>query len=83
MRRKDKKHWKKKLNYEFIRISTSKEGYYADYEASRIQTFVSKFKDKKMKEKEKENTIKEKENTFKELKDEIEKLKVQFLLFKV
>ena len=35
-----------KLNFEFIRINTSKENYDADYEASRIQTFISKFKDK-------------------------------------
>ena len=27
-------------------ISTSRENYDADYEASRIQTFISKFKDK-------------------------------------
>ena len=27
----------------------SKEGYDADYEASRIQTFISKFKDKQIK----------------------------------
>ena len=35
-----------KLNCEFNRINTSKENYDADYEASRIQTFISKFKDK-------------------------------------
>ena len=34
----------KKLNCEFIRINTSRENYDADYEASRIQTFISKFK---------------------------------------
>ena len=58
----------KKLNCEFIRINTSKEGYDADYEAGRIQTFISMFKDKeKEKEiKEKENKIKEKENKIKE-----------------
>ena len=28
----------------------SKEGYDADYEASRIQTFISKFKDRQLKE---------------------------------
>ena len=42
-----------KLNCEFIRINTSKENYDADYGASRIQTFIIKFKDK-----EKENEIK-------------------------
>ena len=33
----------------FIRIDTSKEGYDADYEASRIQAFISKFKDRQFK----------------------------------
>ena len=55
----------KKLNYEFIRINTSRENYDADYEASRIQIFISKFKDK------------EKEKKIKELEDEIKKLKLQ------
>ena len=54
-----------KLNCKFIRINTSRENYDADYEASRIQTFISKFKDK------------EKENEIKELEDEIKKLKLQ------
>ena len=35
-----------KLHFEFIRINTSKENYDADYEGSRIPTFISKFKDK-------------------------------------
>ena len=51
----------KKLNCTFIRINTSKENYDVDYEASRIQTFISQFKD----------------NKNKKLEDEIEKLKVQ------
>ena len=55
----------KKLNCKFIRINTSKENYDADYEASRIQTFISKFKDK------------EKENEVKKWEDEINKLKLQ------
>ena len=38
-----------KLNCEFIRINTSKEGYDADYEASRTQVFISKFKENKTK----------------------------------
>ena len=50
---KRQKTLEKKLNCTFIRINTSKENYDADYEASRIQTFVSKFKDK-----EKENEVK-------------------------
>ena len=49
-----------KLNCTFININTSKENY-VDYEASRIQTFISQFKD----------------NKNKELEDEIEKLKLQ------
>ena len=34
----------KKLNCEFIRINNSRENYDEDYEAGRIQTFISKFK---------------------------------------
>ena len=48
-----------------IRINTSRENYDADYEASRIQTFISKFKDK------------EKENEIKKLRDKIKTLKLQ------
>ena len=39
----------KKIGCKFIRINTSKEGYDADYEASRIKTFISKFKDRQLK----------------------------------
>ena len=39
----------KKLGCKFIRINTSKKGYDAGYQASRIQTFISKFKDRKLK----------------------------------
>ena len=62
---KRQKALEKKLNCTFIRINTSKENYDADYEASRIQTFISKFKDK------------EKENKIKELEDKMKKLKLQ------
>ena len=48
-----------KFNCTFIRINTSKENF--DYEASGIQTFISRFKD----------------NKYKELEDKIEKLKLQ------
>ena len=43
----------------FIRINTSdaKRGYDTDYEVSKIQTFISKFKDKKTKELEDEIKI--------------------------
>ena len=65
---KRQKALEKKLNCTFIRINTSKENYDADYEASRIQVFISQFK---------ENKIKEKDNKIKELEDEIKKLKLQ------
>ena len=58
----------KKLNCKFIRINTSREKFDIDYEASRIQTFISQFKD---------NKIKERDNKNKELEDEIETLKLQ------
>ena len=58
---KSQKALEKKLNCKFIRINTSRENYDADYEASRIQTFISKFK----------------ENEAKKIKDEIKKLKLQ------
>ena len=62
---KRQKTLEKKLNCTFIRINTSKENYDVDYEASKIQTFISNFKDK------------EKENEIKKLEDEINKLKLQ------
>ena len=52
---------RKKLNCTFIRINTSRENFDVDYEASRIQTFISQFKD----------------NKNKELEDEIKKLKLE------
>ena len=62
---KRQKALEKKLNCEFIRINTSRENYDADYEASKNQRFISKFKDKK------------KENEIKALEDEMKKLKLQ------
>ena len=38
----------KKLVCKFIRINASKEGYNADYEASRVQTFISEFKNREL-----------------------------------
>ena len=61
MKKKDKRHYKKQLNCTFIRINTRKENFDIDYEASRIPTFISQFKD----------------NKNKKLEDEIEKLKPQ------
>ena len=40
---KRQKGLEKKLNCTFIRINTSRENYDADYEASRIQVFISQF----------------------------------------
>ena len=55
----------KKLGRKFIRINTSKEGYDADYEASKIQIFISKFKKMQLKISNKK---------LKELQDKIKKL---------
>ena len=55
----------KKLGCKFIRINASKGGYDTDYQASIIQTFISKFKDRKLKKSNKK---------FKKLEDKIEKL---------
>ena len=61
----------KKFGCKLIRINTSKEGYDADYEVSRIQTFISKFKDRQLKKLEKESHKK-----LKELHDKIKKLRL-------
>ena len=68
LEKRDKKHQKKELNCKVIRINTSKENYDAEYEASRIQTFICKFQGK------------EKENEIKKLEDEINKLKLQLTI---
>ena len=68
LKKKDKKHQKKKLNCTFIRINISRENFDVDYEATKIQVFISQFKD---------NKIKEGDNKIKELEDEIKKLKLQ------
>ena len=56
----------KKLSCTFIIINTSKENFDVDYKASRIQTFISQFKD----------------NINKKLEDEIEKLQLANLSVK-
>ena len=56
-----------KLNCTFIRINISRENFDVNYEASRIQTFISQFKD----------------NKNEELKDELEKLKLQLAYLSV
>ena len=60
----------KKLGCKFITINTSKKGE-EDYEIDRIQTFISKFKNRKLRKL--KNRIKQK---IKELEDEIKKLKI-------
>ena len=47
---KRQKTLERKRNCTFVRINTSKENYDADYEASRIQTFISNFNKSKIKE---------------------------------
>ena len=58
---KRQKALEKKINCTFIRTNTSKENYDVDYEASRIQTFISNFN----------------KNKIKELEDKINRLKLQ------
>ena len=47
--RKKTKSTRKKLNCKFIKINTSRKNYDADYEASRIQIFISRFKENEVK----------------------------------
>ena len=61
---KRQKALEKKLGCKFIRINTSKR-YDEDYEIGRIQTFISKFKDRQLKKLNK---------NLKELEHKIEKL---------
>ena len=77
MKKKKARGIRKKLGCKFIRINTSnaKKDYDTDYDVSKIQIFISEFKDKKIKQK--ENTIKEKDNTRKGLEDELKKMKLQ------
>ena len=72
LKRKDKRD-QNKLDCKFIRINTSdaERGYDTDYEVSKIQTFISKFKDRQLKKLEKESNKK-----IKELEDEIKILKL-------
>ena len=67
---KRQKALKKEIGCKFIRSNTgdAKRGYDTDYEVSKILAFISKFKDKK---------IKENENKIKELENEMKKLKLQ------
>ena len=71
LRRKDKKRWERKLGCKFIWINTSKR-YDEDYEIGRIQTFISKFKNRQLGKLEKKSN-----KRIKELEDEIKKIKLQ------
>ena len=72
---KRQKALEKELNCTFIRINTSRKNYDADYETSRIQVFISQFKENKIKER--DNKIKERDNKIKALEDEMKKLNLQ------
>ena len=61
MKKKRQEALEKKLSSTFIRINASKENFDVDYERSRIETFISQFKD----------------NKNKKLEDEIEKVTLQ------
>ena len=73
MKKKRQEALEKRLGYKFIRINTSdaERDYDTDYEVSKIQTFISKFKDRQLKKLEKESNKK-----IKELEDEIKILKL-------
>ena len=83
---KRQKALEKKLNCKFIRINASKENFDVDYEVSRIQLFISQFKDNEIKERDNKNKkledkIKEKDHKNKELEDEIKKIKARISKF--
>ena len=61
LKKKRQEALEKKLKCTFIRFNTSQENFDVDYAVSKIQTFISEFK----------------ENKNKELEDEIEKLKLK------
>ena len=67
---KRQKALEKKLNCTFIRFNTRKENFDVEYETRKIQTFISQFKNNKIKK------IKELEDQKKEPEDEIKKLKL-------
>ena len=80
MKRKKEEVLEKKLGCKFIRINTSdaERGYDTDYEVSKVQIFITNFKDRQLKKLEKKSNkkIKEKENKIYEL-EEIKKIKLQ------
>ena len=52
LKKKRQEALEKRLGYKFIRINTSdaERDYDTDYEVSKIQTFISKFKERQLKE---------------------------------
>ena len=62
LKKEDKRHQKKNMVVNLLELTQAmqKKGYDTDYEVSKIQTFISKFKDK----------------TIKELEDKIKKLEL-------
>ena len=80
LKRKKEEVLEKKLGCKFIRINTSdaERGYDTDYEVSKVQIFITNFKDRQLKKLEKKSNkkIKEKENKIYEL-EEIKKIKLQ------
>ena len=73
---KRQKALEKNLGCKFIRINTSKERYNADYEASRVQEFICKFKGKQLKKTRKK--IKQKNK----IKIEVDKNGCKCILFR-
>ena len=75
LKKKRQEALEKKIGCKFIRINTSdaERGYDIDYEVSKIQIFISKFKEKKNKEK--ESKIKELDDKIKKIKTSINKSK--------
>ena len=72
---KRQKALEKKLNCTFIRINISKENFDVDYNVSKIQTFISQFKDNKIKKIDKK--YKKLKDKIKERDDKIKKLELQ------
>ena len=62
-----------KLGCKFIRINTSKKVYDADHDASRIQTFINKFRDRKLQKLNKKNKRTRRQN--KRIKTSVNKSK--------
>ena len=81
LNKKDERHQKKNLTVNLLELILV-ENFDADYEASEIQTYISQYKDDKIKEKdnkikERDNKIKERDNKIKERDDKIKKLELQ------